>query len=411
MTDTLRNDFAPDDAEFYRGRSDTAFARLRAEDPVHWFDEGGFWCITRQAEIREVSRQPKAFSSAQGLQMWQIPAIRNGESFSPAGVDGAVSILEMDPPEHIAHRRLVTSVFTPRYIAKLEAHIREITGATLDALDPTGEIDLVEQIAVPLPMLVIAEMIGVPGEDRDRFRRWSDSVVEAGGGGVTEATIADLAELFEYFSSSLAAHRETPADDIITMLLDAEVDGECLTDGATLMFLMTLLVAGNETTRNLIAGGSLALAEHPDQRALLAAEPERIPNAVEEMLRWVSPVRSFIRRAEIDTELAGVEISAGDYVVLFYGSGNRDEAVFGDSADRFDVTRDDASRQISFGFGEHLCLGAALARMEARIMFEELLVRWPEWTITGDPDHLPSPLMNGLVHLQVRLDGGQVSSS
>lgn len=403
MTNAPVADFAPDDADFYEGRAEQAFARLRAEDPVHWYEPGGFWCVTRQAEIREVSRQPKVFSSAHGLQMWQIPAIRSGESFAPGGVDGAVSILEMDPPEHIAHRRLVTSVFTPRYIAKLEAHIREITRVTLDACDPTSEIDLVEQIAVPLPMLVIAEMIGVPGEDRDRFRRWSDSMVEAGGGGVTEATVTDLAELFEYFTTSLAAHRETPADDIITMLLDAEVDGEGLTDGATLMFLMTLLVAGNETTRNLIAGGALALAEHPEQRALLAAEPERIPNAVEELLRWVSPVRSFIRRAEDDTELAGTRISAGEYVVLFYGSGNRDEAVFGPSADQLDVDREDANRQISFGFGEHLCLGASLARIEARVMFEELLLRWPEWRIVAEPVHLASPLMNGLVHLPVRL--------
>jgi len=400
-------DFAPDTSQFYRDGADAVFAELRSADPVHWYEAAGFWCLTRQEEIREVSRQPRVFSSAHGLQMWQIQLVRDGGSSAPAGVDGAVSILELDPPEHIAHRRLVTSAFKPRYIEQLEVRIREIARATLDACDPTGVIDLVEEIAVPLPMLVIAEMIGVPGSDRDRFRRWSDSMVEAGGGGTTDATIADLAELFEYFSTSLVDHRDAsadgPADDIITLLQEAEIDGERLSEGAILMFLMTLLVAGNETTRNLIAGGARVLADHPGQRAALAADPSLIPNAVEEMLRWVTPVRSFIRRAVVDTTLAGTKIAAGDYVVMFYGSGNRDEAVFGESADAFDITRAEANRHISFGFGEHLCLGAALARIEARIMFEELLVRWPDWTLAGDAVPLESCLMNSLVHLPVRL--------
>ncbi len=169
------------------------------------------------------------------------------------------------------------------------------------------------------------------------------------------------------------------------------------------MFLLTLLVAGNETTRNLIAGGGRALAEHPDQRALLAADPARIPTAVDEMLRWVTPVRSFVRRAEVDATIDGTTIRADDYVVLFYGSGNRDEEVFGPTADRFDVTRANADRHISFGFGEHLCLGAALAKVEARVMFEELLRRWPSWEIAGDVVALDSCLMNGLVHMPVRL--------
>jgi len=297
----------------------------------------------------------------------------------------------------------VTSAFKPRYIEQLETRMREIAQASLDACDPSGPIEFVEQIAVPLPMLVIAEMIGIPAEDQDRFRRWSDSIMAAGSGGMTDEVIADMGELFEYFTVSLADHLDEPRDDIITMLQQAEIDGERLSENEILFFLMTLLVAGNETTRNLVAGGAQALAEHPDQQAMLAAAHTLIPNAVEEMLRWVSPVRSFIRCATQDTTLAGTTISAGDYVVMFYGSGNRDRYVFGDTADQFDITRPDANRHISFGFGEHLCLGAALARMEARIMFEELLIRWPQWTVTGEVEILESCLVNGLVRLAVDL--------
>lgn len=398
----LLTDFAPDTPEFYEGDPDAAFAHLRAHDPVHWYEEGGFWCLTRHAEIREVSRSPQRFTSTRGLQMWQIPVAQAGEPLHPEGMED-VSILEMDPPDHIRHRRLVTSVFTPRFIGHLEERIRAIAVESLDACDPSGEVDFVEQIAVPLPMLVIADMIGIPGEDRGMFRRWSDSIIEAGGGGMTDEILADMAELFVYFAESVAEHRVDRRDDIITTLSEAEVDGERLSDGELLMFLMTLLVAGNETTRNLIGGAGRVLAQHPDQRALLAADPSLIPNAVEELLRWVSPVRSFIRCAVADTTVGDVSIRKGDHVVMFYGSGNQDTDVFGPTADELDVTRADANRHISFGFGEHLCLGAHLTRMEGRVMLEELLRRWPDWELAGESTPLPSCLMHGLDRLPVRL--------
>lgn len=401
-------DFAPDHADFYQRDPWAAFAQLRRHDPVHWYEAGGFWCVTRQAEIREVSRAPEVFSSAHGLQMWQIAVARSGGNVS--SVDSA-SILEMDPPEHVRHRRLVMSVFKPRYILSLEARVREIARATLDAVDPAVEVDFVEQIAMPVPMLVIAEMIGIPGSDLVDFRRWSDSIIAAGGGGMTDETLRDLTELFEYFTVSLAAHRDEPRDDIISLLIDAEIDGERLAEGEILMFLMTLLVAGNETTRNLIAGGGLALARHPSQLAWLAADPARLPGAVEEMLRFVSPVRSFIRCALADATVGGTTVRAGDYVVMFYGSGNRDETVFGPNVDEFDVSRPDANRHLAFGFAEHLCIGAALARLEARVLFEELLARWPQWDLAGDVVPLESCLINGLVRLPVRLVAPQPSAA
>ncbi len=397
------SDFEPEAAAFYGRDPERAFAHLRTHDPVSWYAPGQFWCLTRQAEIRDVSRNARTFSSAHGIQMFQIAEAHAGKPVAADGADGAMSILQMDPPEHLRHRKLVMSAFRPRYMDQLETRIREIAVETLDACDPTGEVDFVEQIAVPLPMRVIAEMIGVPPEDAGDFRRWSDSIIEAGGGGMTEQTLQDMGELFAYFTTSIEEHHATPRDDIITMLLEAEIDGECLGKGEILMFLLTLLVAGNETTRNLIAGGGRALAERPDQRAKLAVDPTLLPGAVDEMLRWVSPVRSFVRRAQVDTTIGDTPIRAEDYVVLFYGSGNRDEAVFGPTAGAFDVTRAEAFRHIAFGFGEHLCLGAALAKVEARVMFEELLGRWPTWEIAGDIVPLESCLMNGLVHMPVQL--------
>ncbi|MCP4436449.1 MAG: cytochrome P450 [Actinomycetia bacterium] len=396
-------DFAPETADFYQRDPDTAFARLRADDPVHWYEDGQFWCITRHEDIRAVSRAPRLFSSARGLLMFQIPVAREGMELHTAGIESANTILEMDPPEHIRHRRLVTSAFKPSYVQHLQTRIREIARSTLDACDPTGEVDFVEQVAVPLPMLVIAEMIGVPGDDVAMFRQWSDSIIEVGGGGGDEQSAEHLAELWAYLGVRVEEHRSSPRDDIITLLLDAEIDGERLSEDDLLMFLMTLLVAGNETTRNLIAGGARALAEHPDQRVWLAEDLSRIPVAVEEMLRWVSPVRSFVRCATADTTVGGTAISEGDYLVLFYGSANRDEVVFGDSADRFDASRADANRHLAFGIGEHHCLGAALARMEAQVMFEELLERFPTWERAGEVEPLESCLMNGLTRMPVRL--------
>ncbi len=394
--------FAPETAAFYQGDPDADFTYLRNHEPVHWYEPGGFWCLTRQADIREASRQPTIFSSAYGIQMFQIADAHAGHGPTPDDPTAA-SILQLDPPDHLRHRKLVMSAFRPKYMAELEARIRDIAIESLDACDPTAEVDFVEEIAVPLPMQVIAEMIGVSPSDGAAFRRWSDSIIEAGGGGVTEQTLQDMGELFAYFTESIEEHHATPRDDIITMLIDAELEGERLGKGEILMFLLTLLVAGNETTRNLIAGGGRALADHPDQRTLLAADPSLIPGAVDEMLRWVTPVRSFVRRAQVDTTIGDTPIKAEEYVVMFYGSGNRDEAVFGPTASQFDVTRADAYHHISFGFGEHLCLGAALAKVEARVMFEELLRRWPSWDITGDVEPLESCLMNGLVHMPVEL--------
>jgi cytochrome P450 len=311
----------------------------------------------------------------------------------------------MDPPRHNRHRKLVMGAFTKQRIAALEPRVREIAKRSLDALDPAAPVEFVEQVAVPMPMIVIAELLGVPASDFADFRRWSDAMIEAGGGDLTPATAANVAELLQYVVRVADERRRRPQDDLISLLVEAEVEGERLSDPEVGMFCLTLLVAGNETTRNLVSGGALALARHAPQRERLLADPGLLPNAVEEMLRFVSPVRNFARHATEDCELRGKTIREGDALVLFYGSANRDEAVFGDDAEHFDVARESARRHLAFGFGEHLCLGASLARLEGRVMFEELLARWPHFELAGEPEPLRSSLMNGLVRMPVALVG------
>jgi cytochrome P450 len=388
--------FAPDLPEFYLGDPHAAFRRLRREDPLPWFDgSGGAWCVLKHADVMTVSRNPQRFTSTRGIQIGITAEGRPPEL--------PQTILEMDPPEHNQHRKLVIGAFTPGATKHQETMIRAIARECLDAIETDSVTDLVEALAVPLPMYVIAEMLGVPRSDRQRFKRWSDSMIEAGGGQRSPATDADLGEMLGYFAAVLAERRGAPKDDLVSTLVRAEIEGEQLTDAQILMFCITLLAAGNETTRNLISGGSLLLGRNPEQRQRLLAEPALLPNAIEEMLRWWTPVQSFTRVAVGDTELRGKQIRSGDVLLLLYASANRDEEIWGDDADRFDVARDHAKkRHLAFGFGEHLCLGAPLARMEARVLFEELLARFPHFELAGEPAMLHSRLMHGVEHLPVR---------
>ena len=399
-------EFAPETASWYHADPDAAFRELRASAPIHWHEAGGFWCVTKHADVHEISRQPRDFCSSQGTQIFQIAMRHAGETRMIEGdaLEESVlapNIIMTDPPRHNRLRKLVIGAFTPRSAGTLEPRIREIARETLAAA-PRGEpVNFVDALAVPLPMLVIAEMIGVPAEDREDFRRWSDDMVRAGAGIFDESSIRTFEELFAYLGERVAECREAPRDDVLSMLVASRIDGDALTDPEIVMFLVTLLVAGNETTRNLISGGARALLEHPEQKRRLIEDPRLIPNAVEEMLRWVTPVRNFARRATRDTELGGRRIAEGDFAVLFYGSANRDEAVFGPEADRFDVGREDAARHIAFGFGEHLCMGASLARLETRVMFEELLSRLPHFEPAGPVEPLRSTLINGVERLPV----------
>lgn len=390
----MTQEFAPDEIDFYLGDPMSALRRLRHEDPVHWYEKSGFWCITKHADVEHVSRSPELFTSTRGIVLGSTPENR------PPGVPPA--ILEMDPPEHNLHRKLLIQAFTPRAIADLEPRIRTLARESLDAI-PVGEtVDFVEAVSIPLPMYLIAELMGIPREDWPEFRRWSDGLIAAAGGAIDAATVTVVGEMFAYFTDHLADRRSNPRDDLVSTLAHAEIDGHRLSDPELLIHCVALLVGGNETTRNLISGGASLLMEHPDQKRALVADPGLIPNAVEEMLRWWTPVIGMTRHATRETPLRGKTIGEGDCVLLLYSSANRDEEVWGEDAERFDVTRNHTRhRHLSFGFGEHLCMGAQLARLEARVMFEELLARLPQFEPAGPAERLRSRLIHGFERLPV----------
>lgn len=372
---------ALDDPQFWAADAEPALARLRAESPVHWYEPGKFWALTRHADVLAVSKDPAAFCSSQGVLL----------NDRDRAVMAADSILYIDPPTHSRYRKLVSRGFTARRVGALEERVRRLTVELLDVIDPRADVDLVESLAAPLPLLVIAELLGVPVGDRDQFRVWSDAVMEAASG-ITDENARLALELMQYFEVAMKERRSAPRDDLLTVLVEAEVDGERLTTGEQLGFCMTLLVAGNETTRSAISGGLLALAAHPEQRARLAGDATLLSGAVEEVLRWVTPIAAMARTATRDTVIGGETISAGDYVVMVYLSANRDEAEFGPTAASFDLARS-TNAHLTFGIGEHFCLGASLARLEMRVLLEELLPRFPSYEITDPGERIPSTLM------------------
>jgi cytochrome P450 len=370
-------------------------ADLRRKAPVHEFAPG-MLTIARYEDIREISRDPERFCSSMG-------ALVNDPMRSTEPPPTAPSILHMDPPDHVGFRKLVNREFTPRAIASLEPRIRELAIAALERTPDSGVFDFVDLVAAPFPLMVIAELLGIPDGDRPDFRRWSDATIEAADKPASEAAAA-TGELFMYLMQHIAAKKEHPGDDVVSLLVRAELDGRSLDRDELLIFLLTLLVAGNETTRTLISGGTLALFEHGGQRAAIAEDPTLIPGAVEECLRWVTPIQAFARTVTADTVIGGFEVNKLDYLVLLYASGNRDERAFGPTANVFDIRRDPTPPHLAFGFGEHLCLGAALARMEARVLFEELLARHPNYVVSGEPTWVASSLVRGMDSMPIAWD-------
>jgi len=375
------------------------FAWLRAHEPVAWHampGAAGFWAVTRYADVFAVSLDQKTFSSARGgaiLRAW-----KDDEYEPQKGM-----LINLDPPEHTRYRRLVSLLFSAKVIRKLEDHVRAVTTEILDRVAADGECDFVSAIAAELPLQVIVELLGIPLEDRHKVLDWSNKMIGFDDPEYqTDPLVAGTAaaELFLYANSLAEARQRAPRDDIISLLLHSEVDGHRLTITEFNSFFLLLAVAGNETTRNLISGGMLALMQHPAQRDRLLANPGLLPTAIEEMLRWVTPVNQFQRTATRDVELAGVPIKEGDRVVLFYASANRDEAVFPDPQ-RFDVGRT-PNEHLAFGIGPHFCLGANLARLEIRVMFEELLRRLPDMRLAGPVERLRSNFINGIKRMPVR---------
>ena len=367
---------------------------LRANDPVHRC-ANGMWLVSTYEAIREISRQPGRFSSRRG-------ALVNDPLRWAEPDDDAGSLLHLDPPRHADYRKLLNREFTPRAVNRMEAAVRQTTAEVFDALSPEVGVDLVERVALPIPMLVVAELLGMGDVDVTALRRWSDATIEVTDN-PTDEVLADIGDLFAFLDGHVQQRFASPGDDLLSLLATSAVGDRPLTPAQVQMFCLTLLVAGNETTRSLLSGAALALAEHPDQRAAVAADHRLLPAAVEECLRWVSPIQAFCRTATADVEVAGAPVRAGDYLVLLYASGNRDESVFGPTAATFDVTRQPSPAHLAFGFGEHLCLGASLARLEARVVLEELLRRYPSYELAGEPTWVPSTLTRSLGTLPVTL--------
>ena len=340
-----------------------------------------------------MSSNPATFSSTQGITI-PDPAL-------PSPVQPG-SLIFTDPPRHRQMRKLINSGFTRRRVAVLEPKIREIVRGVLDGLEPGSVHEFAEEIAAPLPTRLIAELIGAPPDDWEQFRAWSDAATGTADPEIDLDPMVAAGQLYEYFHELIAARRIEPRDDLLSVLAGAEIDGISLTDEDLLNFAFLLLVAGNETTRNLIALGTLALITHPDQYRLLVNDPSLIPGAVEEMLRWNSPVVHMARTANVDVDIRGQRIAAGDVVVMLYQSANRDEDVFGADSEEFTVTRH-PNPHIAFGCGEHSCVGAQLARLEATVMFEELLRRFPGLELVGQVDRMRATMVPGVKRMPVRL--------
>ena len=392
-------------------------ASLRENHPLFWSEQTQLWVAAGFPEVSYVSKHQELFTSEQGVR--------------PKS-DTIIGLLDEPEPRHKMLRRLINKGFTPSMVARLEEKFAEIARETLDGIADRGECDFVEEVAVPLPLLLIAEMIGIRREDREQFHRWSDALIDFDGNRNDPEVMARTAQAFvdfsRYVGEIIEERRLHPEDDLLSILVKAKDDGlldkrfggeralegqpeemQAATDDELVILLAILLVAGNETTRNAIAGGMQLLIENPGEREKLVDNPSLIPVAVEEMLRLVSPVQTFSRTVTRKTELAGKTLEVGDEVLLVYPSANRDARVF-EEPDLFRVDR--RPQHLAFGVGSHFCLGANLARMEMRVAFRQLLRRFPDMEYSrGGPELRPSAFVRACTHMWVQYTSEAVRTS
>ena len=403
MTTALR--FSPFDPEVIADPF-PAYAQLRAEAPVHHSEDDGLWVISRYADVLRVLRDPHTFSSARGM-----GALTRGRAGRPGrqpfeDLADLRILIATDPPDHTLLRRLVSRAFTPRVIGRLENRARTICESMVDDLIAAGEAgqaDLVMQLAYPFPVTVIAELLGIPAERRADFKRWSDGVVGTLSGTADSSAAQQVGvELFSFFTEIVQARTEDPGDDLISQLVVHGRDGDAaLSLPEIVMFCILLLIAGNETTTNLIGNAVHALWEHPDEMQRLCGNRGLVAGAVEESLRYCGPVQGLFRGTTGDVEVAGTTIPGRALVLILFASANRDDTVFADP-DRFDVARD-ATGHLGLGWGIHHCLGAQLARLEARVVAETLLDRVATIEPAGPAERLDSFLLRGFRRIPVQL--------
>jgi cholest-4-en-3-one 26-monooxygenase len=398
-----------DSENFVAGVPHEWFALLRKEAPVFWHDDplstnGGFWVVTRYDDCVTVNREFERFSSYLGSALFVDMPAENLEQ-------QRLMMLNMDPPMHTRYRRLVSKGFTPKMIRDLEAKVVGYADAIIDDVCEKGSADFVTEISAELPLQVIAELMGVPQEDRHLVFDWSNRMIGSNDEEYAETEMASgedpaagnamaAMELFAYADELVAKKKGDPHEDLISVLAHAEIEGDELSTTEIDLFFLLLAVAGNETTRNLISGATVAFFDHPEQWQKLREDRSLLNGAVEEMLRYVTPVMHFRRSVVADTELGGYPVSAGDKIVFWHTSANRDETVF-ENANDFDITRTPNNHIAFGGGGPHFCLGANLARMEIKVMFNRLLDRVPDLRLDGKVERLQSNFINGVKHLPV----------
>ncbi|HEX4532054.1 MAG TPA: cytochrome P450 [Acidimicrobiia bacterium] len=393
-----------DPATYAHGFPYEVFRELRDSDPVSHHDhpawEHGYWAVTRHADVQRVSRDWNGFRNAPN------PFLPDRDDI---GDDAGSSLLmiSLDPPEHTKLRKLISSGFTPRRINDLAARVKERVDSVIDSVAGRGECDLVRDVALWLPLHAIADLVGVPEGDRKQVFEWTELTFGFDADTTPEERAEAAQSMFAYADAMCAQRADDPRDDLMSVLLHAEVEGERLTQMQLAVFFLLLQNAGSETTRNLITTGTLSLLERPDDLARLRDDAELLPVAIEELLRHATPVMSFTRVATKDSEVGGQAVAEGDHVLMVYASANRDERTF-ERPDDIDITRE-PNDHVAFGAGgPHFCLGSHLARLEAKLMFEAILTRFEGLEVTADPESLPrvnSNLIDGLAEMPVRWSG------
>jgi cholest-4-en-3-one 26-monooxygenase len=382
-----RDDIDLLEGSFYVDGPGPKYAWMREHAPVYYDAKHNVWGLASYAAVLAVSKDPKTFSSAGGIRPDSGPL---------------PMMIDMDDPEHWTRRKLVNRGFTPGRVRDSEPKIRAVADEIIDRVCERGECDFVRDIAAPLPMILIGDMLGVAPEDRDDLLRWSDDMVSAQSGSATEAQFMQamnaMTEYTSFCTHAVAQRQQNPTDDLMSVLVHADVDGDRLEPDEVLHESLLILVGGDETTRHVISGGMEQLLLYPDQRKLLQEDPSKIPTAVEEMLRWVSPIKNMCRTVTHDVELMGQPLREGQKCMLLYESANRDREKF-DDPERFDVERH-PNEHVAFGFGAHYCLGQALARLELNVMFEQLLTRLPDLELAADPATLPRRRANFISGLE-----------
>jgi len=384
-------------------RLHAALTQLRATAPVSWVEVDGyrpFWAITKHADIMEIERNNTLFTN------WPRPVLTNAEGDELQANAGVRTLIHMDDPQHRVVRAIGADWFRPKAMRAMKMRVDELAKIYVDKMMAVGpECDFVQQVSVNYPLFVIMSLLGIPEADFARMLALTQELFgsedsEFKRGSSSEEQLPALFDMFQYFNGVTASRREHPTEDLASAIANARVDGEPLSDIDTVSYYLIVATAGHDTTSATISGGLQALVENPDQRERLRDNLDLMPLATEEMIRWVTPVKEFMRTAAEDTTVRGIPIAAGDSVLLSYVSGNRDEDIF-DNPFRFDVGRE-PNKHLAFGYGVHFCMGAALARMEVNSFFSELLPRLKSIELTGDPELTATTFVGGLKHLPVR---------